>query len=849
MHPFWRAIVTAIQAISILILVAIIAAMVFVGMQLKHAPSSIDITFNPPGRTLIYSSDGTLLARLYVENRRVVPISQIPKDLQNATVAFEDKRFYEHSGIDVQGIIRALGRNIESGDLTGQGGSTITQQLARNMGVDGLTKQKSISRKVHEWVIANQIEKSYTKQRILEMYLNQVSYGQGAYGVQAAAQTYFGKSVDKLDLAQCALLAGLPNRPSYFNPYKDKAAAKAQRDIVLTNMLAQHYITPDQYNTAKAEYIHLAAPKPPKQGSQVFHAHYFVDYVVQQLKQRYGAKALLEGNMRVETTLNWPMQEIAEKAVQNNIAGARHFNVTQGALVALDPKTGQIKAMVGGVDYKTSQFNIAAYGRRQPGSSFKAIVYSAAIDSGAVNENSTSFDGPVTFQNGGSPYSPRDDGRFLYRNVTLRTAMALSINVPAVKVIHLIGPQTAIRYARIMGVTSPLDPVLSLALGSSGVTPLEMADVYATIASGGNHPVPTSLTRIADINGKTIEDIPPAVETHVLKPSTVTQVDDMLRAVVTEGTGRPVADVPDARGKTGTTQGHKDTWFVGYTPQLVCAVWAGHPVHNAKTGRDSYGEEMSRGAWGMSVCAPIWRDFMLKAGPIYQAALAKEAAKHKSDQPTAPAQITNPNAAITETTSDSSATRERHSRHREPDTANSATAATGFANQPSVTDRTENPDGTTTATVDDDTGLLAPPGSPNSHQETFQPGAAPTVMSPQYDNSSPTNSAPADTSSIDTPPAQPRHRKQRDHATDGTRTDSPPSTVIGTASNTTSDNTVSAPPPPPAPPKPQYVTVRINPEDGLLATKWTPQYVLKTYVKGKQPKRYSKMYKPPPGEH
>ena len=377
---------TGFQAVTLLVLVAIITFTVFLLMQLRTAPASIDLGFDPPGRTLIYSSDGTLLARMFVENRRVVSIDQIPKDLQNATVAFEDKRFYTHPGVDFQGIARSLFRNVRNGDLKGQGGSTITQQLARNMGVEGLTREKSVSRKVHEWIVANQIEKSYTKQRILEMYLNQVSYGQGAYGVEAAAQTYFGKDVWKLDLAQCALLAGLPNRPTVFNPYKDKNAAKAQRDIVLDNMLEQHYITPVQCAHAKSEYIHLAAPKPPKQGSEIYHAPYFVDYVVEQLKRRYGPSALRDGNRQVETTLNWPMQQAAEDALRSGIANVAGYNVTQGALVALDPKTGEIKAMVGGIDYKDSQYNIAAHGLRQPGSSFKAVIYSAAIDSGVVTE-------------------------------------------------------------------------------------------------------------------------------------------------------------------------------------------------------------------------------------------------------------------------------------------------------------------------------------------------------------------------------------------------------------------------------------------------------------------------------
>ncbi len=380
-NPVWQAIVTFVQAVTVLALVGFITLLLALGWQLRNAPSSIDLTFDPPGRTLIFSSDGVQLAKLYTENRQVVPMEQIPKDLQNATVAFEDKRFYTHSGIDLQGIVRALGRNLKSRDLTGQGGSTITQQLARNMGVEGLNSRKSFTRKLHEMLVAAQIEKSYTKQRILEMYLNQVYYGSGAYGVQAAAQTYFGKDVSKLDLAQCALLAGLPNQPTNVSPYRDKKAAEAQRGRVLDNMLEQHYITAPQYTQARAEYIHLAAPKPPKQGSQIFHAPYFVNYVVDQLKRRYGEDYLTRGNLKVYTTLNWAMQQVAENALVQGIIRTGGRGPTQGALVALDPKTGEIKAMVGGVDYAKDQFNIATQSRRQPGSSFKAVIYSAAIDS------------------------------------------------------------------------------------------------------------------------------------------------------------------------------------------------------------------------------------------------------------------------------------------------------------------------------------------------------------------------------------------------------------------------------------------------------------------------------------
>lgn len=846
-----------IQGLLILIFVVIISFMAFLYFSLRGAPSSIDLTFNPPGITKIYASDGTPLARLFVENRQVVPIERIPKDLQNATVAFEDKRFYQHSGIDIQGIGRSLFRNIKNGDLKGQGGSTITQQLARNMGVEGLTREKSVQRKMHEWIVATQIEKSYTKPQILEMYLNQVNYGQNAFGVQAAAQTYFGKDVNKLDLAQCALLAGLPNRPTVFNPYKDKKAAKIQRDIVLDNMSQQHYITPEQYAKAKAEYIHLAAPKPPKQGNQIFHAPYFVDYVIDQLKKKYGQDTLLRGNLNVYTTLNLTMQEQAEKALQSGIADARDRGATQGCLVAMDPKTGEIRSMVGGTDYGKNQFNIVTQARRQPGSSFKAIVYAAAIDSAGYTEDSRVYDAPVTYRTGGKPYSPRDDSAFSYNHVDLRTAMAYSINVPAIKVLKDIGPQTAIFYAHKMGIEmdTPLAPVLSLALGSSEVSPLEMANVYATIASGGNRPVPTPLTRIADAADKTLEDVPPQVETRVLKPETARQLDDMLRAVVTEprGTGAGAIDVPEARGKTGTTQGHKDVWFIGYTPDLVCAVWAGHPFHDPKTGRDG-DAEMEGGAWGATVCVPIWKNFMLQALPVYKAVLAKEAARTKGPvqaKPMPPLPVEtkldgSDASGGTDTYYNSRRYQRRHRRHTYSTDVNGnsqADTTSPDAAAAPVSDATNNADGTSAATVDNDTGLLAPPGAPNSHRETFATGAAPNVMSPQYDTPPPDASASGTSADGSASPRR-RTRRRQNTVTD------PAGTPTGDTSGDSQSprRRATAPAAPRPRPEQQYVTVRVNPNDGKLATKWTPQYVERRYPKGQEPHSYSHMDQPPPGE-
>lgn len=811
-HPVWAGIIAFFQIATILILTPTIALFAWGAWRLRTAPRTITLPEVALGITYVYSSDGTPLAEYFTERRKVVPLEDIPKDLQNATVAFEDRRFYTHRGVDFPGIARALYSNIRHQDLKGEGGSTITQQLARNLGVGGLTRQKSAGRKVNELIIATQIENSYTKQDILEKYLNQINYGSGAYGVEAAAEVYFNKHVKQLDLAQCALLAGLPNRPNDFSPYNDMDAAQGQRDRVLDQMLKAHYITPPQYAQAIKEKIKLAGVKPQQQGSRIFHAPYFVNYVVDQIRRKYGSDYITNGNLKVYTTLNWPMQQKAEEAVRDGLARVRGGGPTQAALVCLDPKTGEIKTMVGGADYKKSQFNIAAQARRQPGSSFKAVVYAAAINDGSVKESTTVLDAPTNFGTARNPYIPKDDGRYSYSRKTLREAMAMSINVPAVRVIKLIGPQAAIRYARLMGVHSPLDPVLSLALGSSGVTPLEMASVYSTFPAGGNHPEPSAWTRLTDGQGTVLEDVPPAIETHVLQKETVTQLDDMLRAVVTEGTADKVEGMPpDARGKTGTTQGHKDVWFVGYTPELVCAVWAGHPIYKSKNSPPSYGEEMAGNTWGSTTCAPIWAQFMGQALPIFKTATAKELAREKAKLPLIAKPVTSADTAAAVEAAPADPSSDTPSN----DTPRSSRRA--HREQPQSQPH-DNGDGTVTVTVDDNSSLLAPNGSPDSHPETFTTGTQPTTLSPQY--TAPQSGDSGASRSGDSPPpdssdtSRSRRHRRRD---------------TGNADGDT-------------------VTVTINPEDGLLATKWDPQTVTRTYPRGQEPRRHSHMYPPPPGE-
>jgi len=860
--------------------------MSFVFGLIKRAPRNIDLAYNPPGVTLIFSSDGMPLARYFVENREYVPITDIPLNLQHATVALEDRRFYTRKvAIDTEGIFRAIVDNIRHRNLHGQGASTITQQLARNLGVEGLSNEKSLQRKLKEWVVANQIEHSFTKENILEMYLNQINYGSGAYGVEAAARTYFGKHVKDLDLAECALLAGLPNRPTFLNPYHDKNAAMKQRNIVLDEMLAEKYITPRQHDEATAEPIKLASPHEPKLGSQIYRAPYFVSYVYDQLKARYGESYLKSGNLKVYTTLNWGMQQVAEAAVKHGLANATRTGPTEACLVAMDPKTGEIKAMVGGSNYQTDPFNIVTQARRQPGSLFKAILYSAAIESGLVTEDNTVLDARTSFPMGnGKWWTPKDDDGYSGRLVTLRDAVAQSINVPAVKVMKEVGPATVVQYARLMGITSPLDPVLSLALGTSAVTPLEMVDAYATFPNGGNHVAPVGYTTVEGPDGTVVDTYAAPRPEKVLSPETVQQLDDMLRAVVTGGTGTGAMAVPDACGKTGTTQEHKDVWFIGYTPRLVCGVWAGHPIHNERTGANSYGQSMAGNAWGATVCVPMWREFMLGGEPIFEKDEAIEAAKWKGKSTASPA---NPQEGSNSSSS----------------TGGSSTAADRAAKTPGTKTRqalrptaaVRNPDGSVTVNIDDATGMLAPPGSPNSSPVNFADGTEPTSMAPQYasqdggqpasvggtpvrvrpaaaqpanvntttagpatgqpnttpvpaDNAGPSQNTPDDTggtivttSPIATPPTP---RVTNAQPSSGQPVYMAPPIILHSA-----QAAVPMAPPIRERPAPEYVWRDINPDDGLLATKWCPETVQKRFLKGTEPHRYSTEYQPPPGEH
>jgi penicillin-binding protein 1A len=543
--------------------------------------------YHPGEATLVYASDGSLLARIAKENRIRVPLERIPPTLRNATIMAEDRRFWQHPGVDFRGLARALWRDVRTG-RPAEGGSTLTMQLVRSI---RLTPEKTLKRKVREAALALKMERTYDKPHLLEMYLNQVYYGSGAYGVGSAARTYFGRSVEHLSAAQAALLATLPRRPTEFNPYRDPQGSLERRNRLLKEMASQGVLSPKQFNRARSEPLGVKS-----RGYESRMAPYFVDAVVDRLSDLYGNKAVYEGGLRVYTTLNPTLQRAAEKAVAQGVSSLRGRNVSQGALLCLDPQTGEIKAMVGGKSYQESPFNRALMARRQPGSSFKPFVYAAAMDAG-YSPFDRITDAPIHL----ASWNPKNHYTGYAGQTTLVNAFAQSMNIPAVKLALAVGIDRVAETAQSCGIRSPLHRVPSLALGTSEVTLLELTSAYGVFPSLGQWCMPQLFRRVTSQDGK-INDSFPSMTQNVMDLVTAQKLDFLLRATVKAGTARAVASIPKARGKTGTTQQDKDAWFIGYTPELVTGVWVGNdrPVR-------------MYGVWGGTGCAPIWRNFMARA--------------------------------------------------------------------------------------------------------------------------------------------------------------------------------------------------------------------------------------------
>ncbi|MDE2482629.1 MAG: PBP1A family penicillin-binding protein [bacterium] len=589
-----------------LLLLVLFGAGTVAGIVAAYSRNLPDISrmadYQPASSTRIFARDGTLLASVYKENRVWVPLARIPLVMREAVIANEDHNFYYHHGVDFGGILRA-----GVADLTHQqfqGASTITQQLARKL---FLNDQVSISRKIQEALLAMEIERYYTKDEILERYLNIVYLGSGAYGVDAASHTYFGESIQKIKLNQAALVAGVIAAPSDYSPFVNIELARERQHHVLDRMVESGYITQAQADAAKAAPLGLSKERAP--GLQGYLYPYYTTYVIAQLDKLFGRQAVQEGGLQVYTSLDEHMQQVAQEAVSWGIARAKAegVNAHEAALVAIEPRTGEIVAMVGGAGFSLdNQFNRAWQAHRQPGSSFKVYVYTAAMDSG-LSPSTIMDDSRVGYPMGDGTmwYPMNDDNRFM-GPITLRTALALSRNVVAVKLADRIGLDKVIQYAHRMGVTAPLEANLSLALGSSVVTPLDQATGYATLANQGIHIDPSAIRVVKDSLGNNVLDDEYPQASEVVSAGTAYLMTSMLEDVINHGTGYPNAIIGrPAAGKTGTTSDFRDAWFVGYTPDLVAAVWLGN---------DDYSRMYE--SYGGDIPARIWARFM-------RAALAK----------------------------------------------------------------------------------------------------------------------------------------------------------------------------------------------------------------------------------
>jgi penicillin-binding protein 1A len=623
-------------SIVLIVTVLIIAIGKIAANFIDNLPSIKQLeNYAPNLSSKIYDKDNNLIAELFTERRIFISINKIPLNLKNAFVAIEDKDFFKHWGISVKGIIRAFSRILLKMKIT-EGGSTITQQLAKTI---FLTHDKTLIRKIKEAFLTIQLEKNYSKDEILQLYINQIYFGNGAYGVQAAARIYFNKNAQDLNLAECAMLAAIPKSPNYYNPFKNAKASLARRNLVLLRMRELGYITEEKEKEALA--IALPTKKTVLRENM---RYYLLEFLRIILEPKYGTNVLFKGGLSIYTTVDMKAQVAAEKAIEEALVNfdknklktfeksKQNSLKVQGALIAIDPQNGAIRAMVGGRDFRESQFNRAIQAKRQPGSAFKPFVYLAALETGLTPATLLN-DEPMVFVYKGNSWNlvsrditaletiaetvsekdlinvnkiwaPTNYSKKYRGPVTLKTALASSINMCAIETIMRVTPLKVIQSAKNLGITTPLANSFSLALGSSDTTLQEMVSAFAVFASGGIKTMPYIITKITDRDGKTLEhNIPQQKE--VLSSQDCFIVTNILKAVVEKGSGwnaknlgRPCA------GKTGTTNDSSDAWFIGYTPQLAAGVWVGYDDRSISLGEKATG--------GVIAC-PIWTQFMKEA--------------------------------------------------------------------------------------------------------------------------------------------------------------------------------------------------------------------------------------------
>jgi 1A family penicillin-binding protein len=537
--------------------------------------------------TKIYDVHGLLIDDIYYgENRNVIDLHSISDSLVNATLAIEDHRFYSHFGVDPKGIARALVVDFKKGALV-QGASTITQQLSRNL---YLNHDRTWSRKIKETIYAIQLEMQYTKREILTMYLNQIYYGHSAYGVQTASKLFFRKNADQLTLPESSMLAGVPKGPKYFSPYMDMEAAKKRQKLVLQAMVRQGYVTQSMADQAYAEELKIQPLSHPSA-----QAPYFRDYVKLLLVQHYGIDEELinQGGLKIYTTLDLQLQQKAERIVEKHLPKDTSL---QAALIAIDPTNGHIKAMIGGRDYEENQYN-RTLAKRQPGSTFKPILYMAALSNGYTALNQFRSE-PTIFQYDGGTYSPSNFGNhYAHSDIRMREAISQSDNIYAVNTIMNIGPDKVVDMARKLGIESKLSPVPSLALGTSAVSPMEMAYAYSAIANHGVRMKPLAVLKVENSVGEVLFE-EKSIGEQVVPPEQAYVLTNLMKSVFSQGgTAHRVADLihRPAAAKTGTTT--VDAWITGFVPDLVTSVWLGHD------------KDQKIGSVEARMAAPIWAEF------------------------------------------------------------------------------------------------------------------------------------------------------------------------------------------------------------------------------------------------
>ncbi|MFS8877381.1 transglycosylase domain-containing protein [Synechococcus sp. H55.11] len=602
-RPSWRAQVAATVGnllLGSLLLgsTATAAGLMGLAISFRNLPDVHQLRdYVPVATTHIVDIRGEPIASLHGEaNREVISLDEVSPEMKKALLAIEDSHFYTHPGINPVSLGRALLGSVEGGLGSAGGGSTLTMQLVKNL---FLRPERTLSRKVAEVVLAVRLEQVFTKDEILEMYLNQVYWGHNLYGIQAAARSYFNKDAAELNLAEAAMLAGILPAPETLSPFRNLEGAKRRQRLVLDRLVELKWITPEEAQAAREQELTLG-----RITSFQSNAPAVTDVIEAELRRRYGEQAILQGGLRVQATIDLRLQRLAERIVNEDgprIGAARRAD--QMALAAVDPRTGYVKALVGGINAQRGQFNRATQAFRQTGSTFKPYVYYAALASGRYSPGSILEDTPVTYP-GSPPYSPKNYDNTFYGPLTFARALELSRNVPTVKLADEVGIRNVIAAAQATGISAEMFPNLATALGSASISPLEMAASYAVFANGGYRVEPTFLAQVVDRNGQILFEAKPQPQ-QVLDPWAVATLNQILKGVVTQGTGT-AARLDDGRpvaGKTGTTSDFRDAWFIGYVPQLSTAIWIGNDNNSP----------MLPGTAGGAFVAPTWKRFMAEA--------------------------------------------------------------------------------------------------------------------------------------------------------------------------------------------------------------------------------------------